>query len=155
MGNSGIGHVTRKDRNIWIAREQRDWNCKIGEGGGLACEKLQKNLSENSSYLTSTLRDPIREEANAGTHNECNTYYYGRRIGMIKMICMAWQRWCDATIQFKRDRKPDTQILGSSYLSTPPIKFCLTWHKHGMGALRKIKWNRDKITIPHNSIFSY
>ena len=40
--------------------------CKIGEGGGLACEKLQKNLSENSSYLTSTLRDPIREEANAG-----------------------------------------------------------------------------------------
>ena len=42
--------------------------CKIGEERGLACEKLQKNLSENSSYLTSPLRDPIREEANAGTH---------------------------------------------------------------------------------------
>jgi hypothetical protein len=27
---------------------------------------------------------------------------------------------------------------------------------HGMGELRKIKWNRDKIiTIPHNSIFNY
>ena len=41
--------------------------CKIGEERGLACEKLQKNLS----YLTTPLRDPIREEANAGTDNGC------------------------------------------------------------------------------------
>ena len=43
MGNSGIGHVTQQNRNIGIAIEQRDRNCKIGEGGGLACEKLEKN----------------------------------------------------------------------------------------------------------------
>ncbi len=37
MGNSGIGHVTQQNRNIGIEIEQRDRNCKIGEGGGLAC----------------------------------------------------------------------------------------------------------------------
>ena len=67
-----IGHVTQQNRNIRIAIDQRDRNCKIGEGGGLACEKLQRNLSGNSSYLTTPLRDPIREEANAGTHIGCN-----------------------------------------------------------------------------------
>jgi len=57
-----------KKRNIRIAMRGR-----VGEERGLACEKLQKNLS----YLTTPLRDPIREEANAGTHNVCKSYYYG------------------------------------------------------------------------------
>ena len=35
--------MTQQNRNTRIAREQRDRNCKIGEGGGLACEKLEKN----------------------------------------------------------------------------------------------------------------
>ena len=60
-----------KKRNIRIAVRGRT-KYKIGEEGELACERLQKNLSENSSYLTSPLRDPIREEANGGTHNVCN-----------------------------------------------------------------------------------
>ena len=77
MGISGIGHVTQQNRNIKIAGEQRDRNCIIGEGGGLACEKLQKNLSENLSYLTTPLRDPIREEENATTNNGCESYNYG------------------------------------------------------------------------------
>jgi len=34
----GIGHVTQQNRNIKIAIEQRARNCKIGEGGGLACQ---------------------------------------------------------------------------------------------------------------------
>ena len=38
MGNSEIGHVTQQNRNTRIAIEQRDRNCKIGEGGGLACQ---------------------------------------------------------------------------------------------------------------------
>ena len=38
MGNSGIGHVTQQNRNIGIAIDQRARNCKIGEGGGLACQ---------------------------------------------------------------------------------------------------------------------
>ena len=43
MVTGGIGHVTQQNRNIGIAIDQRDGNCKIGEGGGLACEKLEKN----------------------------------------------------------------------------------------------------------------
>ena len=39
---------------------------RVGEERGLACEKLQENLSENSSYLTTPLHVPIREEANTG-----------------------------------------------------------------------------------------
>ena len=35
--------MTQQNRNIGIAIDQRDRNCKIGEGGGLACEKLEKN----------------------------------------------------------------------------------------------------------------
>ena len=61
-----------KNRNIRIAMRGR-----VGEERGLACEKLQENLSENSSYLTTPLRDPTREEANAGTNNVCKSYYYG------------------------------------------------------------------------------
>ena len=38
MVTGGIGHVTQQNRNIGIAVEQRDRNCKIGEGGGLACQ---------------------------------------------------------------------------------------------------------------------
>ena len=72
MVTGGIGHVTQQNRNIGIAIDQRDRNCKIGEGGGLACEKAAGELPENSSYLTTPLRDPIREEANAGTHIGCN-----------------------------------------------------------------------------------
>jgi hypothetical protein len=56
-------------RNLCIAERGRE-KCKIGEERGLACEKLQKHFSENSSHLTSTLRDPIREEANAKTNIE-------------------------------------------------------------------------------------
>ena len=48
MGNSGIGHVTQQNRNIGIAIDQRDRNCKIGEGGGLAC-KAGEEQPENSS----------------------------------------------------------------------------------------------------------
>ncbi len=33
--------------------------------------KAAEELPENSSYLTTPLRDPIREEANAGTHIGC------------------------------------------------------------------------------------
>jgi hypothetical protein len=58
---------------------------------GSPMKKLQKNYRGNLSYLTSPLRDPIQEEANAGTHNGCKPYYYGRRISMLEMICMAWQ----------------------------------------------------------------
>ena len=65
-----------KNRNRRKAIRERA-KYKIGEEGGVACEKLQKNLSENSTYLTSPLRDPIREEANAGTNNACKSYYYG------------------------------------------------------------------------------
>lgn len=43
MVTGGIGHVTQQNRNIGIEIDQRDRNCKIGEGGGLACEKLEKN----------------------------------------------------------------------------------------------------------------
>jgi hypothetical protein len=54
--------------------------------------KAAEGHPEDFSYLTTPLRDPIREEANAGTNNGCKTYYYGKRIGMINdMICMAWQ----------------------------------------------------------------
>ncbi len=38
MVTGGIEHVTQQNRNIGIAIEQRDRNCKIGEGGGLACQ---------------------------------------------------------------------------------------------------------------------
>jgi hypothetical protein len=53
--------------------------------------KLAEGHPENLSYLTAPLRDPIREEANAGTSNGCKSYNYGRRTGMMKMICMTWQ----------------------------------------------------------------
>jgi hypothetical protein len=53
--------------------------------------KIVEEHPKNLSYLTSPLRDLIREEENAGTHNVCKYYYYERRIGMIEMICMAWQ----------------------------------------------------------------
>ncbi len=35
--------MTEQNHNKGIAIEQRDRNGKIGEGGGLACEKLQRN----------------------------------------------------------------------------------------------------------------
>jgi hypothetical protein len=38
---------------------------------------LAEEHPENLSYLTTPLRDPIREEANAGTHNVCKSYNYG------------------------------------------------------------------------------
>jgi hypothetical protein len=79
-------------RSICLAVRGRA-KCKIGEEGGLASGKLQKNLSKNSSYLTSPLRDPIQKEANAGTYNGCKCYYYELRTGMSMMqVCMAWQR---------------------------------------------------------------
>jgi hypothetical protein len=86
MVNSGIGHVTQYNRNIWIAGDQRDRNCKIGEEVGSPVKSCRRTSSENSSYLTSTLRDPIREEANTGTHIGYKSYNYGRRISMISMI---------------------------------------------------------------------
>jgi hypothetical protein len=54
--------------------------------------KLAEEHPENSSYLTTSLRGPIRKEAKAGTSNKCKSYYYGGRISMLKMICMTWQR---------------------------------------------------------------
>jgi hypothetical protein len=39
--------------------------------------KLAEEHPENMSYLTTPLRDPIWEEANAGTHSVCMSYYYG------------------------------------------------------------------------------
>ena len=48
--------------------------------------KILEEQPENLSYLTPPLRDPIREEANAGTHNGCKSYYYDKRIGMSR--CM-------------------------------------------------------------------
>jgi hypothetical protein len=53
--------------------------------------KVAEEHPGNLSYLTTPLRDPIREEANAGTNNGCKSYNYGRRTIMIKMICMTWQ----------------------------------------------------------------
>jgi hypothetical protein len=47
----------------------------IGENACLL--KLAEGHPENLAYLTAPLRDPIREEANAGTHNVCKSYYYG------------------------------------------------------------------------------
>ena len=41
----GIGHVTHQNRHIRIAIEQRDRNCKIGEGGGLACQNGRENTN--------------------------------------------------------------------------------------------------------------
>jgi hypothetical protein len=38
--------------------------------------KLAEGHPENLSYLTTPLRDPIQEEANAGTNNVCKSYYY-------------------------------------------------------------------------------
>jgi hypothetical protein len=45
--------------------------------------KIVEEHPEDLSYLTSPLHDPIREEANAGTHNVCRSYYYNRRISML------------------------------------------------------------------------
>jgi hypothetical protein len=39
--------------------------------------KIAEEHPEDLSYLTTPLRDPIQEEANAGTHNTCKSYYYG------------------------------------------------------------------------------
>jgi hypothetical protein len=60
---------------------------------GNACLlKIVEEHPEDLSYLRTQLRGPIWEEENAGTHIGCNSYYYGKRIGMIKKICMTWQR---------------------------------------------------------------
>ena len=99
MATGGIGHVTQQNRNIGIAIEQRDRNCKIGEEVGSPVKSWRRTAGE--LVITHTpLRDPIREEANAGTHIGCNSYYYGRRTGMMEKICMTWQRWCNATYPF-------------------------------------------------------
>ena len=49
------------------------------------------------------------------------SYYYGRRIGMMEMICMAWQRWCNATYPFKRSRNPGQTIIRFELFYYPAI----------------------------------
>jgi hypothetical protein len=51
--------------------------------------KVVEEHLEDLSYLRVPLCDPIREEENDTPNNECKTYYYGKRISMLRMICMA------------------------------------------------------------------
>jgi hypothetical protein len=56
---------------------------------GKIVEEHLKNLS-----LLTTPRSVLSEKKQiATTNNECNTYYYGRRISMIiyMHVCMTWQ----------------------------------------------------------------
>jgi hypothetical protein len=58
-------------------------SCRDRSIGNACLLKIAEGHPENLSYLTTPLRDPIREEANAGTNNVCKSYYYDRRNSML------------------------------------------------------------------------
>jgi hypothetical protein len=64
---------------------------------------------------------------NATTSNECNTYYYDKRIGMIIWM-HAWHAIYDAMrlIQIKRNRNPDTHMV-QVILLLDKFKCWLAW----------------------------
>jgi hypothetical protein len=98
---------------------------------------------KNLSLLTSP-RIVLSEKKQIATiNNECNTYYYGKRIGMIMWSMYAWHGNYDAMqlIQIKRNRNPDTRIYGSSCFTTRQIKCLLAWQRQDIGELLKIKWS--------------
>ena len=155
MITGGIGHVTQQNRNIRIAIEQRDRNCKIGEEVGSPVKNWRRTAGELIvAHNTTSWSYPGRSKALEQTADApLNTTAEEP----------AWWRWhawhgSDGAMQLihlSGVGTPDKQLLGSSYFTTPQFKCCLTWHKHGKVNYGKIKWNRDKITFPHNSIFSY
>ena len=97
-------------------------SCRDRSLGNACLLKLAEEHPENSSYLTTPLRDPIREEANAGTHIGCNLTTTAEEPACSR--CYAWHGSDGAMqlIQFNRNRSPDKQLLGSSYFTTPNIK---------------------------------
>jgi hypothetical protein len=108
---------------------------------------MVKKHPKNLSLLTSPRSVLSGKKQIATTNNGCNTYYYGKRIGMImwKHACMAWQGWCNATYPIKRNQNPDTHIYNSSYFTTRQFKCWLAWERQGMGELHKIKWSGETI----------
>ena len=89
--------MTQQNRNIGIAIDQRDRNCKIGEGGGLACEKLEKNsrrthrISQHHFVILSGKKQMLKHttDANLTTMAEESA---------CADVGMTWQRWCNALI---------------------------------------------------------
>jgi hypothetical protein len=75
--------------------------------------KIVEEHSKNLSLLTTSRSVLSEKKQNATTNNGCNTYYYGKRIGMI-MRRYAWHDKNDAMqlIQIKRNGDSDTHILG-------------------------------------------
>ena len=139
MVTGGIGYVTQQNRDIKIAGEQRDRNCKIGEGGGLACEKLEKNsrrirrISQHHFVILSGKKQMLE-------HTQ-RMQFLQLQIKKIQhdpddMHDMAAMVQCNLS-NLIGVGTPDKQLLGSSYFTTPHIKCCLTWHKHGIGDLRQ------------------
>ena len=118
----GIGHVTQQNRNISIAIEQRDRNCKIGEEVGSPVKICRR-----------TARELIV------SHNTTSWSYLGRSKALEQTAdaplnttaedpaCSRWYAWHDSDgamqlNQINRNQSPDKQLLGSSCFTTPHIK---------------------------------
>jgi hypothetical protein len=73
--------------------------------------KIVEEHSKNSSLLTSSQNVLSAKKQIATTNNGCNTYFYGKRIGMI-MGMHAWHGNYDAMqlIKIKRNRNFNTHI---------------------------------------------
>jgi hypothetical protein len=82
--NRWIGHVTQtKHRNTRLEyRASEIKRVKWVERKGLACKTMTRNFPKNLSLLTSPRSVLSGKKQIATTKNGCNTYYYGKRIGM-------------------------------------------------------------------------
>jgi hypothetical protein len=104
---------------------------------------------KNLSLLTSPRNVLFAKKQITTTNNECNTYYFDKRIGTIMWSMYAWHKKYDAMqlIQIKQNRNSDTHIYGSSCFTTRQFKFLLAWQRQDMGDLHNIKWSGENIII--------
>jgi hypothetical protein len=101
--------IRTKNHDTWLEyRASEGKSAKWVEKKGLTYKTLSKNLL----LLISPRSILSRKKQIATTNNGCNTYYYGKRIGMIMESMHAWHDKYDAMqlIQIKRNRNPDTHI---------------------------------------------